>query len=300
MDISILYGWADPDAEYRAKEPYFFKYLKECGWDACDYGIGGHMFTQKWAEDDRKAHFTAAKEAAKEAGMYICHTHSDFSGHPRDYNFDIDEIVERQIYSIQHTAWLDAKYCVVHPIILPGRRYEDKLEESIEKTLEFYKRLTPYLEKYDVIGCTENMWVVDPYYKNICATICSRAQEMVDICNELGDRWKICVDTGHGELTQDDPVEMVKICGDKLATLHCHDTNCLNDLHTMPFTPHKHTTHDKKNDWEKFSLALKEVGYKGTLFWEAGPPGAQPINKPGLIWHAKCARYIADYTEDNK
>ena len=53
------------------------------------------MFTEKWAEDDRKAYFTKAKEAAKEAGMYICQTHSDFSGHPRDYNFDLDEIVER-------------------------------------------------------------------------------------------------------------------------------------------------------------------------------------------------------------
>ena len=283
MKISAIYSTHDPVNNE-------FALFKECGFDACDFSLGG-LYGK--SDEELFEHCDAIRKSAESVGFEIGQTHSDFSGHPRDYYYDYDEIVDRQITSIKATHWLGAKNCIIHPVILPGRRYELLLKESLEKTIEFYKRLTPYLEEYDVYCCVENMWVVDPVHRHICPTTFSRAQEMVDVCNILGDRFKICVDTGHGEVTGDDPVEMIRIAGDKLYALHTHDTDCRADLHTLPFMSHQIGKKDKKCDYEEMMKALDEVGYKGNLNFEIGMPGPNGIRRAGLVYLARVGKYLA-------
>ena len=290
MKISAIYSTHDPENNE-------FALFRECGFDAVDFSLGG---LYGLSDKELKELCTKIRESAEKAGIVIGQTHSDFSGHPRDYNFDYDEIVERQIVSIKATHWLGAKHCVVHPIILPGRRYDLLVSENIDKTVEFYKRLIPTLEEYDVYCCVENMWMWDSVHNHICSTVFSRCQEMVDVCNILGDRFKICVDTGHGEVTGDDPVEMVRIAGDKLAVLHCHGTNGRGDLHTFPFMWHFPSKHAPMCDWEELMKALDEVGYTGNLNFEIGMPGPNGIRKAGLKYLAKTGAYLASLREGGK
>lgn len=290
MKISAIYSTRDPENNE-------FALFRECGFDAVDFSLGG---LYGMSDEELKDLCTKIRESAEKAGIVIGQTHSDFSGHPRDYNFDYDEIVERQIVSIKATHWLGAKHCVIHPIILPGRRYDLLVEENIEKTCEFYKRLIPTLEEYDVYCCVENMWMVDLVYHHICPTVFSRCQEMVDVCDRLGDRFKICVDTGHGEVTGDDPVEMVRIAGDKLAVLHCHGTNGRGDLHTFPYMWHFPSKGAPMCNWEELMKALDEVGYQGNLNFEIGMPGPNGIRKAGLTYLAKTGAYLASLREGGK
>ena len=288
MKVSVSYNTQDPENNQ-------FELLAKCGFDAVDFACGG---LYEKTDDELYKHCTAIKQSANAAGIVIGQTHSDFSGHPRGYSFNYDEIVERQIVSIKATHFFGSKNCIIHPIIFPGRRYELLLQESLDKTIEFYSRLIPTLEEYDVYCCVENMWVSDPVHKHICPTIFSRAQEMVDVCNILGDRFKICVDTGHGEVTGDEVCEMIRISGDKLYALHTHDTDCAHDLHTVPYMAHHYNKNDKPCDYEEMMKALDDVNYKGTLNFEVGIPGPAEIREAGLTYLAKVGKYLASLRQN--
>ena len=288
--------------------PERFKLLADCGFDACDFSLGDYL--------GRKAHediyavtdemieeqFTAIRKEAEAAGIEIGQTHGTGGGHPRSYDFDYDEMAARAIASVKATHFLGCKYCVVHPVILPGRKYDKLVQEAFDKSVEFYRRLIPTLEKYDVYCCIENMWVCDDVYGHICSTILSHAQEMVDMCNVLGDRFRICYDTGHATLTQDDPIEYIRICGDKLAVLHTHDNDGILDLHTFPYSSHGKpyglSWKPMRIDWEAFMHALDEIGYEGNLNFEMVPPGPLPVRDAGFAYLAAIARYLVSLRDE--
>ena len=279
-----------------------FAYLKDCGFDGCIFTFG-HYFSRTGVfgdiynvtDEQIEKHFTMLREEAEKVGFVVCQTHSQFSGHPKRYD-SMDEIVKREEACIKATHYLGSKFCVVHPVFTANRRYDIEMKENFDAAVDFYKRLIPALEKYDVYCCIENMWHCDPVYGHICATILSRAKEMVEMCNVLGDRFKICVDVGHGLLTQDDPCEMVRIAGDKLGCLHAHDNDGILDLHAFPFTPHGKpcgmSWKPLRMDWTAFMKALDEVDYRGSLCFELGAPGPEPIWKAGYEYMAAIARYL--------
>ena len=285
-----------------------FGLLKACGFDACDFSLGGYLERSGSLGDINNISdaqiqevFTAIRENGEKVGFEIGQTHSAFSGHPRNYDFDTDEIVARQIASIKATHYLGSKHCVVHPIITPGRVYDRLNKEAFKESVDFYKRLEDTLEEYDVYCCIENMWLCDPVYGHICATILSRAREMVEMCDVLGDRFKICVDVGHGPLTQDNPCEMVRIAGDKLACLHTHDNDGILDLHAYPFTPYgkPYGTSWKpmRIDWTDFMKALDDVNYRGNLSFEIGIPVPEPLHEASLTYLAEIAKYLVSLRE---
>lgn len=281
-----------------------FSVFKECGFDGTDFSLSLYFDKNgKFADIDAvtdefiKDYFTSLGNEAKNAGIEISQVHSQFSGHPRDYNNDVEDIIKREIASIKAAYYLGSKLIVIHPIITPGRFYDFKLEESFNESVDFYKRLLPTLEEYDMCCCVENMWVCDPVYQNICNTIFSHADEMVRMCEVLGDRFKICLDIGHGLLTQDDPVEMVKICKDKLACLHTHDNDGFMDLHTFPFskfeTPYGLAWKPIRVNWPELMKALKEIGYNGVLNFEIQVPAPSPeVQKAGLTYLSAIGRYL--------
>ena len=285
-----------------------FELLKECGFDACDFSLmdyfqpNGCLGDLKNVSDAQiEETFTAIRERGAKVGFEVGQTHSAFTGHPRNYPNGIDDVVERQIASIKATHYMGSKHCVVHPVITPGRLYDKKLKESFDESVEFYKRLNDTLEEYDVYCCIENMWNCDPVYKHICTTILSHAEEMVEMCNVLGDRYKICVDVGHGVLTQDDPAEMIRIAGDKLVCLHTHDNDGLMDLHTFPFTaynkPYGIGWSPMRVNWNDTMKALDDVNYRGNLNFEMAFYAPQPLEKAELTYLAEIGKYLTSLRE---
>lgn len=293
MKLSVSSSVIHPPKSYNTDE-FGFQYLKDCGFDACEFRIGDLL--RKYTDDDEfKAKCLQVKAEAEAAGIELYQTHGTGGGGWKPEKEQ--EMIDLMIRSIKGTHWIGCKYCVIHPAILLTRTYERNKQESIDLAIRVYAELIPTLEEYDVYCCLENMWNVDPIFKHICPTILSRCQEMVDICNVLGDRFKICVDTGHGELTGDDPVEMVRIAGDKLAALHAHHTDSKSDLHTFPFMKNKIDKHATRNNWEEMMRALKDIGYKGAINFEISVPGPVELNQAGLECLAAIGRYLVSVYE---
>lgn len=299
MKISVSSGGA-PTGDTK-----LFAYLKDCGFDAVDFQLESYFHRNgKFGDIDAvtdaqiKEYFTNLKAEADKVGFEVGQTHSQFGGHPREYDNDIDEIIKREIACIKATHYLGAKYCVIHPIINRGRYYDYRIKETFDENVEFYRRLIPTLEEYDVYACLENMWMVDPVYTNICSTIFSHAQEMVDMCGVLGERFRICVDIGHGPLTQDNPADMIRISGKKLACLHTHDNDGISDLHAYPYsayqTPYSNNWKPLRIDWDDVIKALDEVEYRGNLNFEINAPGPDAVKRYGYEYLAHIGHYMAE------
>lgn len=288
---------------YNCDEKDQFKYLKDCGFDGCDF-VMNQYFSPKGrmgdiyevTDEQIKEHFMWLKELADEAEFEILQVHSAGSGLPKNYARGEDEILRRVNASIQAAHYLGTKYVVTHPYIHPQRKYDKNEELSIEMAVDFYKRYIPALEKYDMYCCIENMFHRGNVHKHIVPTIISRANEIVRVCDECGDRFKICLDVGHALLTEDDPVEYVRICGDRLVCLHTHDNDGINDLHTFPYCAQGTPPSLKpfKVDWTAFMQALKEIGYKGDLSFEISAPGPREIKPAGLRYLAAIGRHLGN------
>lgn len=287
-----------------------FAYNKSCGWDAVDYPLGGDFGAGRpladATEEQIKERYTYLKGLADAAGLEIGQTHSAFGGHfnpkdhPDDLNHNFDFVVDQQIKCIMATHYLGCKYCVIHPPILSGRKYDLKVKENFDFTIEFYSKLIPALEKYDVYCCTENMFAGDWEHGHYCSTICSHAEEMVAICDALGDRFKICLDTGHAAVIGEDAAKMARICGDKLAVLHCHDNDGIYDLHTYPFSAQgsRHNFKPVRVDWTAFMQALEDIGYQGNLNFEIGYIGPKALHRAGFEYLAAIGRYLVSIREN--
>jgi sugar phosphate isomerase/epimerase len=121
--------------------------------------------------------------------------------------------------------------------------------------LEFFRTLCAYGETYGVIICVENM----PFGKQQLA----RVAPLLEFVKEVDSPWlRVCLDTGHCACLGDDPIEAVRLLGDKLAVLHVHDNDGKGDRHWFPGLG--------IIDWEAFMHALVEIGFEGALSLEVG------------------------------
>lgn len=280
--------------------------LKECGFDACDFQLGWYFGASgpfadvmNVRDEDVVAYFSEMKSKADEAGIEVFQTHGSFSGQVSSYPGGSAEYVRRAELDFIATKTLGAKYCIQHPYINLNRRYDVCREQSIREAITVYREYIPALEKTGVICCLENMHHGDIVYKHRCCTTLSRAQEMADMCDELGEHFAICLDVGHCTCTEDDPIEAVHICGDRLVALHTHDNDGMWDLHQFPYAAHGKPPklEPQRIDWTAFMQALKEVGYSGTLNFEIGATGPAPIHEAGYRYLAAIGRHLVSIYE---
>lgn len=279
-----------------------FRVMKECGFDACDLNLA-----TVWGMTDGAMREYCARVCtlADEAGIVIGQTHAGFQ-FPREAGDDWHAVTEQAVDAIKATGYLGSPFCIVHPARFPGRYNHHLVEENYKKAVESYKKLIPYLEEHNVVCCIENMWDRDPHFGRICGTILSRADELARMCDELNEAapgyFGICVDTGHCELTQDPAPEMLRICGSRVKALHCHDTDGISDLHTLPFSIHGAPVgcEPMRTDWEDVMRALSEIGYEGTLNFEVSVPDPAPIIPAGVRYLGKIGRYLLDLYDENK
>jgi sugar phosphate isomerase/epimerase len=129
--------------------------------------------------------------------------------------------------------------------------------------VEFYGKLMPYCEKFDIKIATENMWQYDDKRKIIIESTCGTPEEFnryVDAVNN--ENLVACLDLGHCGLIGEDAAYMIRTIGhDRLQALHVHDNDHLHDSHTAPYCG--------KMDWDAIAQALADIDYTGVFTFEA-------------------------------
>lgn len=274
----------------RADDHTALECLAQIGFDAVDFSLYRYLADDKMFSDGSyKTFFEAVYQTAEQNQIAIEQVHSVYP----TYTFNKEQdakLFDLLIKSLEITSVLHSRFLVIHPPIPAKCRYDYGREEARRLAVDFYKRLEPYAQKYGVKIALENMFNYDPIKKKICPTICSTAEEMACIIDELGqDSFVACLDIGHANLTGDTPEHMIKVLQNRLQLLHVHDNDGISDLHTAPFSG--------KINWEKVCGALKGTGYSGAFSFEAdcffdSYPKAMMPDCAAFLY--KIGRYLAD------
>lgn len=234
-----------------------FKYMKEDGFDACDFGLSE---TESEFYKNPKL-LLEEKRLADEAGVEIFQVHGPWRYPPQDTTEqERAERFEKMRLCLEMTKMLGCKYMVIHPIMPFGPDDDGDYDVFFKMNVEFFKKLIPHAKENGVIICLENM----PMKKLTIAP----PKDTADLIYALDSEWvKMCLDTGHSIIREVQPADALRKYSELITTLHLHDNKGNRDWHYYPF--------DERGiiDWADFSKALKEVSFKGTLDLEVVPDG---------------------------
>ena len=249
-------------------EPEAIRKLATVGFDCLDYSsflYPNHEGLLVQPLPDILNYYRMIKATADESSITFGQMHAPMPSYTGDPAED-EHLFALMLKSIAICHELDCPYLVIHPCIMPGRKYDQLVRESRELNLDFYTRLLPSLIEHNVKVGVENMFGWDESLSKACPTVCSTPEEMVDFIDTMNDvagqeQFVACLDVGHANLLGESPVRMVQVLGQRLKLVHLHDNDGLVDRHTAPYFG--------SIDWPALCGALKDNGYSGSLSFEA-------------------------------
>lgn len=236
--------------------------LAEVGFDAFDLSLFAMNSNPDYEmnKENFRDYAKHLRAVADECGIVCNQSHAPFPTSVGDEEKD-EKIFQSVVRAMEAASIVGAKIIVVHP--KQHLNYHAHAAELKELNMEFYRRLIPYCEKFNIKVATENMWQYNRTAGHIKDSVCSRPQEFLGYLEELNSPWIVaCLDIGHVVLTNEDLPTCIRTLGAKhLQALHVHDNDHRDDSHTMPFL--------SRINFAEVTAALKEIGYQGDLTFEA-------------------------------
>lgn len=246
-----------------------YQMLRKAGITHCDFGMGRFFDKNKLALlDESLEKVLAAAEpyraGAKKYGITISQTHAPFPCWEPERDIMHERMIAVTEKCIALTAFMDSRYCVVHPA--HTTKAEDRLSPAQEWEInkEFYTALIPSLKKYHVVCCLENM--IHKYQGQFyMGSACSDAHEAARWIDELNaiageEVFGFCFDTGHAHVSRLNQRHFLSTMGKRTKVLHVHDNAGHTDQHLAPFMGNI--------DWNQVILGLQDAGYEGEMFFE--------------------------------
>lgn len=226
--------------------------MKEFGFDAVDYYIGGEL--DGLSEDEFDAKILAQKALMEEAGVIPHQVHGPWRYPPHDETEDLRaERMEAMKRSLRATSLLGCRFWVIHPLMPFGPRNDGGFDEFWQINLDFFKKLLPTAKQYGITICFENMPM-----RSLSISPVPKTLEFIRAIND--EHFQFCLDTGHGWIRGMTPGDAVRMAGKNLKVLHVHDNLQLPDPHLVPGMG--------TIDWKDFMAALRETCFDGVFSLE--------------------------------
>lgn len=258
-----------------------FKMLADAGFHCVDFNFDVYLpsnlisnceLNDFYFQDTKKLKefFKPYKDAAEKYGVDIIQSHAPYQLYV-DGRDDVNEkCYEVVIKCLELCRYLNCKYLVVHPLNLSfahGREYERK------GNFEYYERFIPYIMKYGVMICLENMF--GTVTRHVTEAVCSdftEAANYIDVLNEKAGEecFGFCFDLGHATLLGKNIRESIKTLGQRTKILHLHDNDGIQDSHAIPYSYARNWGQHCVTDWNGLFDGLADIGYQGDLNFEVG------------------------------
>ena len=257
---------------------------KANGIDGVDFGFdcytAANGFREKFYSsqtiDELKAFFTPYKEAFERHGIAVVQTHPPFPTQKltdsanetkEEYNARALDATKK---ALELTAFFGCKYAVVHPV---HGLIDIEYDEQKKANMKFYAQLMDDARRFGVTICLENMWNRRDGGA-IFDSACSDPYEACDYIDTLNDMageelFAFCFDVGHANLTGKNMRATLRQLGKRVKALHIHDTDKLEDKHTIPYA-HIGTKGVSLTDYNGFLAGLRDIGYEGEISFEIG------------------------------
>ncbi len=251
--------------------------FRDAGFRAVDFGFTSYVNTYKETKapllDSESAfdYFGEISDILLSNGISVGQTHAHYPIYPAvsplEYKMYAVDLLRKEI---ELTAHMGAKYIVIHPLCRPLIGSDYDREGEMKDNINMYLALADTLRENGVTALSENMWLT--YNGKIMPSFCGsmfEAAELIDrLNNDAGEElYGFCMDTGHAVLTGTPPSRFIKHMAERIKAVHIHDVENNRDSHTAPFLG--------ITDWEDTMDALADIGYKGTLNFEAATAWTQ-------------------------
>ncbi len=231
--------------------------IKKAGFDAYDYSMTtDHGETDKYVNiftmDDYVSKAKELRKYADSIGLICNQAHAIFPSFFKGDEERTEKGIKDAIKCMEIASILGAKIIVVHP--------ENNC--SAKENADYYKRLEPYCEKFNIIIGVENMWNWDNVNKKVVNAACAYPKDFLETIELLNPKWFICcVDIGHAEMMEGmSAKELLRTLGSHVGALHIHDNDKYLDRHMIPFSG--------KINFDEVVDALKEINYQGDITLE--------------------------------
>ena len=236
--------------------------LKEAGFDNIDFSFFSQRdYDVNIDKEEFKKKFTELRKYAEDKGMHFTQAHAPFSSSYADEAKT--ELRFREIVSaMRNASYLGIKHIVVHPCQHLSYIEGNNAEILYQYNMDFYSRLMPYAEEFNIVVCTENMWQ-NYAARKIWVSTCATPEEFNRYIDGMNSPYlRGCLDLGHTILVGQNPADFIRKMGaDRLVALHVHDVNGIEDSHTLPYYGIIR--------WDEVTCALKDIGYRGEITLEA-------------------------------
>jgi sugar phosphate isomerase/epimerase len=177
-----------------------------------------------------------------------------------------DDAIDKLYRWIDMYEAIGIKNMVLHYDRLSGTGLSRR--ERADKNIEKLKILAEYIKNKDITICLENL---SPNIPDVKELIGHNADDLLYIIERVGsEKFGICLDTGHLNLTENSQREFILKAGKKLKALHIADNQGRSNQHMMPYT--RGTV-----DFKEVVEALREVDYHGLFNLEISGESHIPL-----------------------
>ncbi len=228
----------------------YCKMMMDAGYTAVDVNDTSYkpeIFLQ--SADEQFAFVKNAVDNILSVGLKIGQCHAP---HSISLWCSTPEEVEQRIVAIENcvktVSKLNIPYTVIHPFVFAFNKQDEDPEKLWQFNIDYIRRICKCATNTTV--CLENM----PGEGGVIKT----GEDMAQMLSDVGDdNLMVCLDTGHLISQNVKATDFFAAIGDRVKTLHIHDSIPGQDLHLL--------AGEGRFDWEDFKLALKQYNYQGTI-----------------------------------
>lgn len=256
-----------------------FAAIKKAGFDGLDFGLDNLLTWREimrpetnilpfFSDDAEIARYTALiKTTAEKYDLKFVQFHAPFPSYVPNNALASENMKMACRKSIEICGACGCDKIVIHPCFSGDPTAPLDPEEEWNINIDFYSSFIPTLKASGVKCCLENMFITDKKGKSYGA-ICSDITETcryIDTLNEIAGEtlFGFCLDTGHLLMAGHDITFAIQKLGARLIALHVHDNDGYHDDHNAPYL-------GGIQNWNRFFLGLRAIGYKGDMNMETG------------------------------
>ncbi len=240
--------------------------IRDAGFDSLDFPISVYSrpLNSPLRQDNWREWVKSVRKAADDLDLPITQAHASWEqAIPEDFSYESPyEIYTR---TMEACHMLGCRQLIFHPVLYLHRIEKESTKDLIHDwNVRWFRELLPLAEKFDLIINLENTFdyrhvqqAGDPTFTYMSA------RDMLRLMEGIGsDRVRICLDTGHANISGQNVPSMIRAYGKYLTTLHLNDNLGLispvfEDLHYFPGYG--------KLDWHGIFNALLEIEYRGAI-----------------------------------
>ena len=239
--------------------------IREAGFDGIDYGFfdmspDNDILELPDVERERLAY--EIRNEAEKLGLSFPQSHAELKYGWGAWAIKIDEedwAYRRILRGMEYASRIGCRQIVIHTVRCPKEMPQEEIDRF---NTEFMRSFIPYAERWDLLIGIENLFRREAE-KGVFSGRQHTAESMNRFVDGLGsDRFRVCVDTGHAALCRTKPEDLIRgLSPDRLTMLHIQDNDLTDDRHLLPYLG--------ELEWKPVTDALREIGYRGSLNFEA-------------------------------